>query len=489
MRLTVRLVLMTLLAISLLTAAYGWLAVSREERLLKELMRDDARAMGQMLEENVLLVWNQSGHQGVVELVRRTSVRSGRLGVRWIPAAESRELAEASSIAALSPPARLSPPNWDEVLSFERRDPRGITRLHTYYPIQLAPSEQAYLEFSESLEGIEQYQRNTILQLVALLGAFLACGGFVTLVGVRLVGRPLQELLEKTERIGQGDFSRPLELRGHAELSRLADALNRMCERLAESQRQLAAESAARLATLEQLRHADRLKTVGRLASGLAHELGTPLNVVAGRAELIAGGQLPGEEVAVSARAIKLEADRMAAIIRQLLDFARRGSPQRTTVDLGTIARQVLDLLKPLAEKRGVTLQLAGDAQPLPARVDPGQIQQVLTNLIDNAIQAMPQGGPVTVETGRCRAAPPDQEQEETGDYLYLAVVDRGEGIAAADRDHIFEPFFTTKRVGEGTGLGLSVSFGIVQDHGGWIAVHSQPGQGSRFTVYLPWEG
>ncbi|MCO6459018.1 MAG: HAMP domain-containing histidine kinase [Pirellulaceae bacterium] len=482
MRLTVRLVLMTMLAMSLLTAAYGYLAVSREERLLKELMRDDARALGQMLEENVLLVWNQSGHQGVVELVRRTSVRSERLGMRWVPVAESRELARASSLEA------LSPAGWGEVLSFERRDPRGIARLHTYYPIQLAPSEQAYLEFSESLEGIEQFKRNTILQLVALLGAFLACGGFVTLVGVRLVGRPLQELVEKTERIGQGDFSGPLELRGHAELSRLADALNRMCERLSESQRQLAAESAARLATLEQLRHADRLKTVGRLASGLAHELGTPLNVVAGRAELIAGGQLPGEDVAASARAIKQEADRMAAIIRQLLDFARRGSPQRTTMDLGAIARQVLDLLKPLAEKRGVTLQLVGDAQPLPARVDPGQIQQVLTNLIDNAIQAMPQGGPVTVEAGHCRAAPADGQPGASGDYLYLAVMDRGAGIDDADRDHIFEPFFTTKRVGEGTGLGLSVSFGIVQDHGGWIAVDSQPGQGSRFTVYLPRE-
>ncbi len=149
----------------------------------------------------------------------------------------------------------------------------------------------------------------------------LISGLLAVLLGVRFVGRPLEQLIAKARRIGGGDLEGPVHLHSHDELAELAENLNAMCANLAESQTKLRQETAARITALEQLRHADRLKTVGRLASGIAHELGTPLNVVAGRAGLIGSGKLDAEQIAQSAAAIKPEADKMTEIIRQLARF------------------------------------------------------------------------------------------------------------------------------------------------------------------------
>jgi signal transduction histidine kinase len=239
---------------------------------------------------------------------------------------------------------------------------------------------------------------------------------------------------------------------------------------------------------IEQLRHADRLSTVGKLASGIAHELGTPLTVVSGRARLIADG-LSGEETRESALTIADQAQRMTRIIRQLLDFARRRSAAKSPEDLRAVARQTVSLLSPLADKRGARITLDEPDTPLMAEVDVGQLQQALTNLVVNAIQAMPRGGAVRCAVGRAPARPPADHGGAEGEYLSVAVTDEGEGMSEETMAHIFEPFFTTKPVGEGTGLGLSVTYGIVKDHGGWIELESSPGAGTRFTIRLPEHG
>jgi two-component system, NtrC family, sensor kinase len=253
---------------------------------------------------------------------------------------------------------------------------------------------------------------------------------------------------------------------------------------LGDQQQRIRSEAAERLAAMEQLRHADRLKTVGRLAAGIAHELGTPLNVVSGRAGLIASGKLSDEEIQQSAWTIKAEAERITGIIRQLLDFARRRSPQRVQIDLRDVARQTTQLLEPLALKRGVTLTVQGNGHAVTACADFAQIQQVVTNLVMNAIQAMGNGGQVCVRMGnQTRGAETDAAPSN---HAFLCVEDQGTGITPEDLEHIFEPFFTTKHVGEGTGLGLSIAEGIIREHGGWMEVDSRPGEGSRFTVFLP---
>jgi signal transduction histidine kinase len=234
----------------------------------------------------------------------------------------------------------------------------------------------------------------------------------------------------------------------------------------------LATEAALRKEALTQLRHADRLTTVGRLAAGLAHELGTPLNVVMGKASLISSGRMIGDDAKKSAVVIEQQADRMTAIIRHLLDFARRGGTSRKRTSLRSLAEETTELLRPLASRTKVTFVCEGDAAP--ASVNRGEMQQVLSNLLTNAIHAMPRGGTVRVTTA------------VEGDKSVLRVVDRGDGIPLAVLPRIFDPFFTTKDVGQGTGLGLSVVHGIVDDHGGTIEVDSEVGRGTTFTICFP---
>ena len=135
-----------------------------------------------------------------------------------------------------------------------------------------------------------------------------------------------------------------------------------------------------------------------------------------------------------------------------------------------------------------MSLDFSLSGEPALVQADAGQIQQVLTNLIVNAIQALPDGGPVEITVGRRMAQAAEVTTGGLQSYCVIEVQDRGVGITTEDQPHLFEPFFTTKKVGEGTGLGLSIAYGIVQEHGGWIDVVSHLGEGSRFTVFLPAE-
>lgn len=237
--------------------------------------------------------------------------------------------------------------------------------------------------------------------------------------------------------------------------------------------------------TLSELRRADRLAMVGKLAAGIAHELGTPLSIVGGRARQIAAGTLTSDQVSPTAKTIAEQADRMAAIIRQLLDFARRREPRLGRFDIRTLVRQAVGLLEPVASKKGVKLAAPGLEEAQVVEFDGSQMMQVMINVISNALHATPVGGSVTLSLTQASSAP-----EETGlearNYVGVVVKDTGSGIADEQRKRIFEPFFTTKDTGEGTGLGLSVAQGIVRDHRGWISVESELGKGSQFYIYLP---
>jgi signal transduction histidine kinase len=295
-------------------------------------------------------------------------------------------------------------------------------------------------------------------------------------------------LVAKARRIGAGDFSGPLVIRRGDELSQLAREMNSMAAELDAAAHKVASESAARVRAVEQLRHADRLTTVGKLASGLAHELGTPLNVVAGRAKMIATGEIESpEEGTESARIIVEQAERMARIVRQLLDFARRRTNEKRSTDLGALARQTGSLLEPLAAKRGVSLRCEEPAAPVSAAVDASHIQQALTNLVVNAIQASDRERSVSIRVAVCDDAPEGPRGPRPGGpWALLEVRDQGVGIRAEHLPEVFDPFFTTKPVGEGTGLGLSIAHGIAEEHGGWIDVESGPQRGSCFRIWLP---
>ncbi len=253
---------------------------------------------------------------------------------------------------------------------------------------------------------------------------------------------------------------------------------------LAALRARLKLESELRMEALNQLRHAERLTTIGKLASGIAHEIGTPLNVISGHAELLVMGRLGPDDLKTSGKILLEQSERVATIVRQLLDFARRGGARVMSTNVNELAVATAGLLESLAQKSGIEIVNQGDA--VDADVNRSEIQQVLTNLITNAIQAMPDGGRIGVDVHEEHFRPPDEKHGRPQAYVVLSVSDRGTGIAPDVLPKIFDPFFTTKDVGQGTGLGLSVAYGIVRDHNGWVTVNTQFGAGTTFSVYLP---
>jgi signal transduction histidine kinase len=304
-------------------------------------------------------------------------------------------------------------------------------------------------------------------------------------VGAFFVGQPMRKLVDVAQRIGAGELSAKTHLRQRDEIGELSRAMDRMGDQLLRAKTQLEAETQARIRSVEQLRHADRLSSIGTLSSGIAHELGTPLAVISGRAELIADGSVEGETVKTYAKSIAKQAKKMTEIIRQLLDFARRSRSTLSPKNVAKVAEITVSMLRSLAVKKGIELNLISSADDAQVAADAVQLQQVLTNLIVNAIQAM-NGGAITVAVDRQWVRPPVDHDGTEGAHICIAVTDQGPGIPPDIRAKVFEPFFTTKPVGQGTGLGLAVSYGIVREHGGWIEVESEVGRGSCFSVYLP---
>jgi signal transduction histidine kinase len=289
-------------------------------------------------------------------------------------------------------------------------------------------------------------------------------------------------------RIGAGHLRGEINLPQHDELGELGAEMNAMRKQLVASREKVDQEAAARLAAVEQLRHAERLTTVGKLASGIAHELGTPLNVVGVRAQLLMREHPRGSAAHEHAHSIYEQIERMSGIIRQLLDFARRRQAHTSRQDVRQLTRQTVAMLRALAEKRGVTVRVEGEDAPIHASVDAGQLQQALTNLIVNGLEATPAGGNLAIELRSVATTPPPDVGGAAGDYLVIRVTDDGSGMPPDVAARVFEPFFTTKEVGQGTGLGLSVTHGIIRDHGGWMTLETQVGKGSCFSVFLPVE-
>jgi signal transduction histidine kinase len=243
-------------------------------------------------------------------------------------------------------------------------------------------------------------------------------------------------------------------------------------------------EMSLRVSAVEELRHAERLNTIGKLAAGIAHELGTPVSVITARAELIAEERLNREQTRASGRVIIEQADRISRIIRNMLDFGHRSATDTKREDLGMLAEQTVDLLRSLADRSGVELIVRSAS--VKARVNRAELQQVLSNLLANAIQAVPDGGRVTLVVDEANARLPENGDRQVRSYACIEVQDEGMGIAPEILPRIFDPFFTTKPSGEGTGLGLSVSYGIIRDHGGGIRIQSVLGSGTTVRVYLP---
>ena len=239
----------------------------------------------------------------------------------------------------------------------------------------------------------------------------------------------------------------------------------------------------------EQLRQAQKMEAVGRLAGGIAHDFNNLLTAIQGHAEVLLEGVDEDSPNRPDVEQIRRAAERAAVLTHQLLAFSRRQVLQPRVIDLNSVVREIETMLvRLIGEHIELATRLEDDLGPV--RADPGQIEQVIVNLAVNARDAMPGGGRISIETRNAVLTEGDVRRHgydvAAGDYVILTVSDTGEGMSEEVRAHIFEPFFTTKELGKGTGLGLSTVYGIVKQSGGYIRVESREGSGTAFHVYLP---
>lgn len=318
----------------------------------------------------------------------------------------------------------------------------------------------------------------------ALLGlglmAVLAGGALVFGVSDAFT-RPLANLAKGVRAVEQGDFGYPLDTAGRDEVAQVTRAFEKM-------RRTLQSNEGQRQQLEDQLRQAQKMDALGRLAGGVAHDFNNLLTVIKGHCDLLMARLERGDPSYGSSEQIQKTADRAAALTRQLLAFSRRQVLQARVLDVNTLIAEMGKLLRRLI-REDIELHLRLGESLGRVKADPGQIEQVLMNLTVNACDAMPQGGRLTIEThnvvvdeGYTHSRP----SIPPGRYVMLAVSDTGQGMDATTKARIFEPFFTTKEAGKGTGLGLATVYGVVMQSDGFIRVDTAPGKGARFEIYLP---
>ena len=335
------------------------------------------------------------------------------------------------------------------------------------------------LEISFVAPDTRKLARRAIRDVVLRVGSLtLALALLVAVALQRQVLRPLANLAHSIRALGEGRRGPPLPVKRHDELGELAEAFNRMTERLEEARQRVVAEAEYALDLEQQLRRSETLAVAGRLASGIAHEVGTPLNIISGRAEMVLRSLPPEHPGRQDLERIIHQIDRVSNIVRSLLDTVRLGKIEIQRVPVEPLISRLLPLLEHVARKRGISITTGIPAGVPDVAGDPGRLQQVFINLLMNAVEATPSDGLINIRAW--------SSSNEGRAGVTVEVADTGPGIPLDALEQVFEPFYTTKPVGEGTGLGLTISRDIVRDHGGTIVAESHPGKGSAFTVWLP---
>lgn len=468
--------------------------------------RDGVRAMvrsvGEHLDVELIRVFNKDG-------VIAYSSRPDEVGVSVSITSEACLGCHSGPV----PPRELAPDDRSRIYE----DSDGVQRLYTIRVINneegcqgsachAAPAEQSVLGILGVTVSLQPAQarvaaasRNALL--VSLVAVALITGALFQLIR-RLVRRPLDTIIDATRRVAEGDTRLPVPRGASREIGILAASFNDMVQNLNSSRKHLeswASSLEAKVtATAGELRdaqfqmaHAEKLSSVGLMAAGIAHELNSPLMAIITFTHLVRNA-LPGESPQQEdLRMIESEANRCAAIIRQLLDFSRKQAqePETEPCHVGAVVEEALALLKVEIQNSDAEIRTGiPDALPRVEANGP-QLLQVFVNLILNALQAMPKGGAISIDSSVVERAVhiKDALPPHSGRHLIKTVVrDNGPGIPEGALGKVFDPFFTTKSVGGGSGLGLSVSLGLVRSFRGTILAASDGRTGAEFTVLLP---
>ncbi|MBK9706316.1 MAG: HAMP domain-containing protein [Acidobacteria bacterium] len=324
---------------------------------------------------------------------------------------------------------------------------------------------------------VRERQQTVITTLLLCIAIFLV----VLLVTRYNLTQPIQELLGGAVALGRGDLNyRVIVPANGGEISQLALEFNRMADHLEEQRKAAAHDADEKLALERELRHSERLASVGRLAAGVAHELGAPLQVIDGRAkQLLNQTDAPIDQRQRNLTIIRSQTERITRIVRQLLTLSRPYNLRLQKINLDQLLSETAELIQTNAQRAGVSIEI-DTRESLKVMGDPELLNQVFLNICFNAIQEMPNGGTLKIE---CFEDPSGSNDNAAAVVRFS---DTGPGIPPENLPNIFDPFFTTKEVGNGTGLGLAVSSRIIEEHGGWIEAETLKEGGASFTVHLP---
>jgi two-component system NtrC family sensor kinase len=342
----------------------------------------------------------------------------------------------------------------------------------------------------DALERVRDQTR--VAAFVFATSAILALVLALDLVGRRLVHRPLRVLLDTMQRASAGDLQARAPRQRADEIGSVAEGLNAMLDRMSgfnetlrseverataelrEANRELLATAQRLFAARRELAASQRLALAGQMAASVAHQIGTPLNVISGHVQILRAELPEGSAGAERLGTVQEQIARVTAIVQSLLDRTRRPPPRLHPIATGLLLEGVAELVRPTLRGRSIELVLELEPGVPAVAVDRDQIEQALLNLITNAIDAMPDGG--RLELGA----------RLEGDSVALSVGDTGGGIAPEDLSRVFEPLFTTKPQGRGTGLGLPIVREVISAHGGTVLLEGRADGGTRATIRLP---
>jgi two-component system, NtrC family, sensor kinase len=485
------------LVITLGVAAYlGEQVATRViERSLRDRTADVAKAIAEELDLSPRTDVEQASDLLEAQLLRRRSVRSAELSIRKGNEVKVARVAmgpEGPEATLETLPSRTFAVETT-VTRVEFEQGRGWRVDH---PLHDTPKHVfGVLRLETNLSEVEEIattERNVFF-LVAGVGAALIAVLFSAMLG-RMLVRPLSQLAGSVARFESGalDAGSVPGTERHDEIGVLARGLAEMLARvrrvnanlksmideatadLAHKNRELAEVNSLLVEARRDLTSKERLAALGQLSGTIAHELGNPLNTISGHVQLLARDPACPAELRPGLQALEGEVKRMTGIIRRFLDSARALTPDPEPVDVAGLVDDVLDLSVPMGTRARIEVdrEVPGDLGEV--RLDPTLVRHVLTNLVSNAVDAMPDGGRLVVRA------------ERRNGHLALSVKDSGPGIGAEERKRIFEPFYTTKPRGKGTGLGLAISREIANALKGRIEVESEPGVGATFTLWIP---
>ena len=361
-------------------------------------------------------------------------------------------------------------------------------------PVRTTPAHDAdqttaaMLEISKPADSIDTTADDLSKAVILVVLIVLVTTVMVGALASRFVSRPITKLLRGIDDVAKGDLSHVILSERDDEIGAIATRFNEMTYSLRESRAETQRQNDEKLHLEQRLGQTEKLATIGQLAAEIAHEVGTPLNVIAGRARSIQKKSKDPEAVEKNAEIVAEQTARITRIIQRLLDFTRRkvGATERAMVNLNDLTAKTLELLSGQFSVAKVRTRVERSEDLPTVAGDSDRLQQVLINLLLNAVQAMPEGGSLSVETKVVRRTRPGLETNADQAFVSCSVSDTGIGIPPAIKDKIFDPFYTTKEGSGGTGLGLAVCSGIVKEHDGWIEVDDHAGGGTVFRVFLP---